>query len=394
MKLIKQSSMRKMTIDGKNNPKPEPEFDLNIIITEDTQMTSKLRIGIYAPSLNESKHVQPWYDSCKNADILCIADTGSTDDTVDKLNALGVNVTSVCIAPFRFDDAFNIAMSLLPADVDICIRLDLDERLQPGWREALENVWKPETTRVRYTYIWNWTADGKPGLQWHGDRIHARKNYRWQGATHEGLCCRTDNEVQVICEDIKIYHYADAKPKKNDLSLLLEAVKEYPHDARIKAYLGREYMYRNMYKESTDTYKEFLGMSFDKAERQQAMCNLAKTDPDNKIYWLKLATIDVPTHREPWVNLAQHYYDIADWQKCLNAAKKALAITINPMDYTCQQESWAEKPHDLLSIAAWNLKLYTESLVHAEEAIKYNPNDTRLKNNLMLIRNYIDNELN
>jgi tetratricopeptide (TPR) repeat protein len=207
------------------------------------------------------------------------------------------------------------------------------------------------------------------------------------------LCYRSENEQQVTCEDIKIYHYADAKPKKNDLSLLLEAVKEYPHDSRIKAYLGREYMYRNSYKEATATYKEFLGMSFDKAERQQAMCNLAKTDPDNKIYWLKMATIDVPTHREPWVNLAQHYYDNTDWQNCLNAAKKALDITVHPMDYTCTPEAWGWLPYDLAGIAAWNLKLYIESLQYAKDALSHNPNDARLKNNLALIQSYIDKEL-
>jgi glycosyltransferase involved in cell wall biosynthesis len=366
----------------------------NIIDNTIIEKKNKLKIGVYAPSLNEVHHVEPWYESCKNADVIYVADTGSTDGTKEKLIELGVNVTSICISPWRFDDGFNSAMYLLPKDVDVCIRLDIDERLQPKWREIIETNWiKGITTRMRYTYVWNWLPNGKPGLTWHGDRIHARNNYRWQGSTHEGLCYRGENEQQITCEDLKIYHFADTKAKKNDLSLLLEAIKEYPTDSRIRAYLGREYMYRNMYKESTETYKEFLGMSWDKSERQQAMCNLAKTDPDNKIYWLKSAAIDAPNHREPLVNLAQHYYDIADWHKCLEYAKKALMITTNPMDYTCQPENWAEKPHDLAAIACWNLKLYKESLEYAKTALDYNPTDIRLKNNLELIQNYIDTEL-
>lgn len=353
----------------------------------------KYKIGIYAPAKNEIKHVQPWYDSCKDADVICVADTGSTDGTKEKMIELGINVTDIRIIPWRFDLGFNTAMSLLPADVDICIRLDIDERLQPGWRDALEAAWTPTTTRMRYPYVWNWTADGKPGLQWHGDRIHARAGYIWNCPTHEGLCCRHNNEIQVFSEGVKIYHFADVKSKKDDLSLLLEAIKEYPLDARIKAYLGREYMYQNQYDKATETYKEFLGMSSDRAERQQAMCNLSKTDPSNKIYWLKLATIDAPAHREPLVELAQHYYNITDWNKCLEAAKKALAITSNPMDYTCLPENWSWKPYDLASIACWNLKLFKEAFDYATIALEYNPTDTRLKTNLDLIKKHIDVEL-
>jgi tetratricopeptide (TPR) repeat protein len=306
---------------------------------------------------------------------------------------LGVKVTDICISPWRFDDAFNIAMSLLPADVDICIRLDIDERLQPGWREALETAWTPTTNRMRYTYVWSWLSDGKPGLTWYGDRIHARSNFRWQCPTHEGLCFRGENEVQTVCDDIKIYHFADAKNKKNDLKLLLEAVKEYPTDARIRAYLGREYMYQSMNEKATETYKEFLGMSWDKSERQQAMCNLAKTDSVNKVFWLKLATIDAPEYREPWCDLAQYYYELQDWSKCLNAAKRALEIKINPRDYTCLPENWSWRPHDLFSIAAWNLKMYPEAIAEAKIALSHMPNDNRLQNNVLHIENFINKNL-
>lgn len=351
-----------------------------------------MKIGIYSPAKNEVKHVQAWYDSCKNADVICVADTGSTDGTKEKMIELGVTVTDARITPWRFDDAFNFAMYCLPDDIDVCIRLDIDERLQPGWREELEAAWTAETTRLRYTYVWNWNADGTPGLTWHGDRIHARKGYRWQGATHEGLCSRLP-EVQTVCDALKIYHYPDPKDKKNDLSLLLEAVNEYPHDARIRAYLGREYMYQRQHEKSTETYKEFLGMSWDRAERQQAMCNLAVVDPTNKVFWLKMACIEAPTHREPFVNLAQHYYETNDWKKCYDNALKALAITKHPMDYTCTPDAWSWKPYDLASIAAWNLKMYKESLENAKMAFSKSPGDQRLKTNLTLIQTYIRENL-
>lgn len=346
-----------------------------------------MKIGIYAPCKNEVKHIEPWYESCKDADSICVADTGSTDGSKEKLLKLGVSVTDLRIMPWRFDDAFNFAMALLPDDIDVCIRLDMDERLSEGWREALEKVWTPDTTKLRYPYIWNWNPDGSPGRQWYCDRIHARNGYRWMGATHEGLCSRLP-ENQVFTDDVKIFQYADVKDKKNDLPLLQESVREWPQDARLRAYLGREYMYQGLYEESKKTYLEFLGMSWDKIERGQAMVNLSFLDPDKKEFWLKMAHIETPTHREPLVNLAQYYYEQKDWTKCYKAAKDALAITVHPMDYTCTPDAWGWQPHDLLSISSWNLHLYHESYLHSKLALKHLPDDKRLNSNYELILKY------
>jgi glycosyltransferase involved in cell wall biosynthesis len=350
-----------------------------------------MKIGIYAPAKNELKHCQAWFESCKDADVICVADTGSTDGTKEQLIGLGVSVTDIRIIPWRFDDAFNISMSLLPDDIDICIRLDLDERLQPGWKHALINAWTPSTTRLRYPYVWNWNSDGSPGRQWYSDRIHSRIGYRWIGATHEGLCSRLP-EVETYTDSVKIFQFPDAKIKSGDLPLLIESCKELPHDSRLRAYLAREYMYNGQHALAVQTYKEFLCMSFDKIERGQAMINLSTVDSPNKEFWLKMATIEIPNHREPLVNLAQHYYANSNWDKCYSYAKKALNITVHPMDYTCTPEAWGSQPHDLLSVAAWNMGLYQESLEHSIEAAKKSPNDQRLSNNLKVIQDFFANQ--
>ena len=349
-----------------------------------------MKIGIYAPSKNEINHCLDWYNSCKEADVICVADTGSTDGTDIKLIELGVKVTPIRIIPWRFDLAFNFAMALLPDDIDVCIRLDLDERLQPGWREAIENAWTPSTTRLRYPYVWNW-IDGKPGRTWYSDRIHAREGYIWRGATHEGLVARLP-EVQTFTDDVKIWQFPDVKDKKDDLMLLLEATNEYPHDARLLAYLGREYMYQNQFENAINIYKKFLGMSYDSLERGQAYVNLSKCDIDSRETWLKIAAIEVPNHREPLVELAQYYHNQSDWVNCLLYAKRALTITTHPMDYTCTPEAWGAQPWELASIASWNMKLYQDSLNYAKHALEYSPNDKRLKNNVNIIQNFI-NEL-
>ena len=44
-------------------------------------------------------------DSMSEADDICVLDTGSTDDTVEKLRARGAHVEQKIIAPWRFDVA-------------------------------------------------------------------------------------------------------------------------------------------------------------------------------------------------------------------------------------------------------------------------------------------------
>lgn len=352
-----------------------------------------MKIGVYAACKNEIADVDAWYESCRDADVICVADTGSTDGSVERLRQLGVTVNCIEIIPWRFDDAFNMAMYSLPGDVDVCIRLDLDERMDTGWRTVLEKIWTPEHTQVRYPYVWSWQADGSPGLTWYCDRIHSRKGWRWRGATHEGLCGRGDYYNAVWTDELRILHYAKPKNKSHDLPLLQEALRECPEDARLMAYLGREYMYQGMNRESTETYKKFLTMSNDIMERCQAMVNLSNVDPENKIYWLKTACHESAYHREPRVELAQYYHDTANWSECWKWSQKALSLTNKPGDYTCTAEAWGWKPHDLASLAAWNLKMYRESLDHAGKALAFNPSDARLQSNWRIVKEFYDNEI-
>ena len=244
-----------------------------------------------------------------------------------------------------------------------------------------------------YPYVWNWNPDGTPGRKWYGDRIHARSNYLWTGATHEGLISRSDPDHHTFTDSFEIWQFPDAKDKKQDLRLLLEATREYPHDARLMAYLGREYMYQKQPEKSLETYKKFLSISTDRTERGLAMRNLSTVDPDNKEYWLKSACIETPGHREPLLALAQMYHDEQRWGECYDHAKRALAITSHPMDYSCEPEAWSWQPYDLASLGAWNMRMYAEALDLAEQALIAAPGDQRLENNVKLIREFCRDQL-
>jgi glycosyltransferase involved in cell wall biosynthesis len=93
-----------------------------------------LKVAVYAIALNEAVHVDRWASSAIDADYRVVADTGSTDDTVERLEKAGVTVHNIAIRPWRLDDARNAALALVPADADVCVTMDTDEFLEPGWR--------------------------------------------------------------------------------------------------------------------------------------------------------------------------------------------------------------------------------------------------------------------
>ena len=198
-----------------------------------------MRIAVVTIALNEEKHVIRWSESAADADLLSIADTGSTDNTVEAAQDLGIAVNTVRVRPWRFDVARNTGLALLPEDIDVVITLDMDEVLAPGWREALEAA--PRVRRYGYDYVWSWTPDGQPDVQFQGDRCHARFGYRWKHPVHEVLVPTTVPDQYIPHAGFAIHHHPDdTKPRTHYLDLLQQAMLESPQDDRIAHYYARE----------------------------------------------------------------------------------------------------------------------------------------------------------
>lgn len=351
-----------------------------------------MKIAVYAISKNEEQFVRRWYESASEADVLLIADTGSTDNTVAIAKELGIQVVSITVSPWRFDDARNASLAALPADVDYCIALDLDEVLQPGWRTAVEN--SPETaTRLRYPYVWNWNEDGSPGLQYGGDKIHRRHGYRWKHPVHEIAYKYDGQEVQAWI-DLQIHHHADnSKPRSQYLPLLELSVKEDPHNDRNLFYLGREYFAYGFYPEATTTLLRYLEVGTWNAERSQAYRLLAKANPVDAVRYFDLATKESP-RREAYVDLAKHYHDTNDWSGCYSAATRALQITEKPLDYLCEQFAWSAAAEDYAAVSAYHLGLYDIAYEYGQQALAKEPDNERLQRNAQFYKEKVDGDTN
>jgi glycosyltransferase involved in cell wall biosynthesis len=346
-----------------------------------------MKVAVYTIALNEEKFVETWYNSVKDeADYLLIADTGSTDKTVEKALALGINVVSICVRPWRFDQARNVSLGLLPADIDYCIPLDMDEIMLPGWKAELEKAFESGATRPRYNYTWNWNEDGTPGLTFGGDKIHARHGYRWKHPVHEVLVPDRMQEVQYWTQAVMEHHADNTKSRGQYLDLLKTSVEEDPYDDRNAFYYARELYFYNRFDEAKEEFKRHLQLHTARwaPERSASMRFIGKISKEDAELWFTMAIKEAPERREAYVDLAQHYYSVGKWEECYDIATQALAITVKPMEYLCEAEAWGHTPHDMAAIAAYNLGRYQDAVVHARAALEIATPEhkERLANNL------------
>lgn len=342
-----------------------------------------MRVAVYAIAKNESKHVERWAKSAKDADYTILVDTGSTDDTVELGLKHGVTVHQRKIVPWRFDTARNVALALVPDDVDYCIALDLDEILVDGWRDELEKAHAEGWTRPRYQYTWSWNEDGSAGLVYGGDKIHARHGYTWRHPVHEVITPLVEETQGWV--GLQIEHHPDnTKSRSQYLPLLRQSVEEDPDDDRNAYYFARELYYYGENEEAVKEFYRYLALPTAKwdAERSKAMRFLAQLEPNRRESWLLKATAEAPHRREPWVDLAQYYYECANWPLCFGSATRAIDIAEKPLEYLCEADAWGAKPFDLAALSAYRMGRKDIARLFGLKAIELEPNNKRLQTNM------------
>ena len=348
-------------------------------------MTKKLKIAVYAISKNEEQFVQRFCDSAKDADLILIADTGSTDATVKLALDCGAKVYDICIKPWRFDKARDTALALIPGDYDVCISLDLDEVMEPGWREEIERVWTEQTTRLRYKFDWGC------GISFFYEKIHHRQGYHWHHPVHEYP--RPDgrtNEIYAHTDMLLVRHLPDNTKSRGQYMPLLElAIQEDPRCPRNAFYHARELTFYYRWDDAIVYLNKYLEMPEANwiNERAYAMRLLGKSysekgNTTEALKWFRLAVAEAPGTREPWVELSAQCYRLNMWAESYSAAKSALQITDKQAVYTMDPSVWTEKPWDYASIAAWNLGLKDEAVQLCHNALQLAPQDARIERNL------------
>jgi tetratricopeptide (TPR) repeat protein len=345
-----------------------------------------LKIAVYTIALNEAAHAERWAESAADADYRIVADTGSTDDTVERLTRAGVTVHRIAVRPWRFDVARNAAMALIPSDVEICCTMDMDRFLGPDWRSKLEAAWTLDTTALFCRVEYRSSVDDPTPLRgWPAKNFHHRWGYRFKRPVHEALCY-TGEEVTRHCADIVVYEVQDhgKETRRQYLPLMELAHREDPDDSQICFWLGRDYMWADRHAEGAALLQRYLSLptSTWTEERSEAMRYLARMQPEKRMDWLDRARIEAPHRRETWLDLAEELHGLADWPNLFWACTNGIAKTRRTGSYLDDNHCWSFRLYDLGAIAAWHLNVMDRAVEWGEKALELDPANERLKNNL------------
>jgi glycosyltransferase involved in cell wall biosynthesis len=347
-----------------------------------------MKIAVYTIALNEEKHVKRWYESAKDADLLLIADTGSTDKTRFVGKALGIEVQQISVDPWRFDIARNASLALVPNDFDICISLDMDETLSAGWREQVEAAFNAGNLWPTYKQVTSRNPDGSIRSAFDYFKIHPRKGFIWKYPIHEIVTPIDTTPYSRGRIDVEVDHVQDhGKSRGSYLHLLEMAVREEPNDWRMHHYLNREYFYKRDWVQvirtayecdeiegGWDIERASTYMWASEASHHLGFKRLAK-------WWAEMATLQAPKFYEAWHWRAHIAHLHNEWKECLEFASHRLDLE-RQTHHLVKPDVWEWWGYDLIALSSHRLGLHEDAVKYGKFAADAAPSIDRLRTNL------------
>lgn len=352
---------------------------------EKGQVKRKKYISVYAIAKDEAKYVRRWFECMKEADEVCVLDTGSTDDTVKILKELGAKVEVKKYDTFLFDKARNDARKLVSKDSEILFALDLDETIAPGWRRILEDAWiDAEERGVSPAYAeYKFKSNMETGETTYINKIHSATEGKWVYGIHEALIYDRDDHI-ILPETFCLEHHPDKQKSRGQyLGMLKSAVYEMPDSARMRLYYGRELANNGHFGEALREFEVCLEKSdkapcdIDSVQRAVVMYYMAKIylckkNLDNAEMWCLRSVLEC--RRRDNCFLLGRLYDARGLVRLANSAyEKALTIKERQRGYPEEPEAWNGLLYGCYAKTLWALGQLGESKRMAEEAHRIEP---------------------
>lgn len=217
---------------------------------------------------NEEAMLGRCLESVKDADEIIVVDTGSIDDTVN----VAKKYTDKVYTDFTWCDSFEKARNHAKnkATCDYILSIDADEFCHDfsKVREAIESGFDAYNVKMVMENV-------VPESHFYFPRLFKNvPHIFWVGDVHNCLNIGPNRDSEVAIT------YGSSPAHRLDpdraLRILEKVVKENPENAREMYYLGREYWYKQRYKECTQTLGKYVQIAHWDPEKSDAFLMMAR----------------------------------------------------------------------------------------------------------------------
>ena len=172
------------------------------------------------------------------------------------------------------------------------------------------------------------------------------------------------------------------------------SVLEDPLCPRNAFYYARELCFYGHWVKAIDALNVYLKNPNSNwvSERAAAMtllsaCNAQLGNSAVAIKWNRLACAEAPNEKEPWFGLASQAHVQKDWITCYTSALIGMSIGDYEKTYLSNPNITDSQFFDLAAISAYHLGKSQESVKYGTEALRLDPDNKRLFENLQFYKN-------
>lgn len=294
-------------------------------------------------------------------DSYCICDTGSTDDTVEIIEAffkekdVPGKVVHKAFIDFGFNRSYALKQCNDMENADYILLLDADMILKINPTVDIKTL-KDGLTKDAY-YVYQGTDS------FYYKNIRVLKNdplFSYWGVTHEFIKIKDDASIDVFQKDVFfIDDIGDGGCKtdkfERDIELLKKGLEDLPNNERYTFYLANSYRDAKQYENAIETFKKRVQLGGWKEEVWHSVYSIGNcykhlNDMPNAVfYWLEAYNYSpnrienlyevISYYRQNCnYNLAYQFYEMADYQIKMNTTRDFLFLQNDIYEYKLDYE--------------------------------------------------------
>lgn len=303
-----------------------------------------VKLGIYALCKDQEDQVDGFVEQMEHVDHVLVVDLGSKDDSVLRLRNRGVRVIELKMESDRADLNRTAALEAMSESMDVCMCLEMYQRLDHGWALMIKNSWVQGCTRMTY-----WINEGKH--RYLGDWIHARHGYAWRYPIHEELIPTSPENEHHVEVDLR----QEQQPVKLNLPLLKKGIEENMNIGYLRMKMAHDCLY------AACGSSEDLSPHFEGRLAVERALHCEDLNPGERAYTCFIGSLLYPiADRESWLMRAvieeadcrEWWYHLADYLSANGHSQRALVA----IDHAARLDDLPHKKHN--SLDAWGPELY------------------------------------